>query len=1012
MTRLRRFPMLLRLGTRYARRHRGQTVRAILGLIVVSLVLTTGLGLGDSLEASLEASIEQRFGPVDVVLRSPSAANATLLGAAIEDPALSALGAKGAPTLVVTGSISNPARQRAEAFASLRGVDPREAQALGPLPGGAQEPQGEQVVLSQALAERLDARVGDRLEMRALPLDLNETLGIRTLRANGTLRAGEAHLVPFTLGAGALGVLANLERGDPASLRLGLRSPTGQAFPALDSGREVRALAPLAPGAWNLTVEARADAAFAVTVRVASEPPALEDLVVLVNGTVGAIVPTEGRAAIAPRPTALLPLGRLQDTLGLAGQANQAYLSSPQPAATAALLEQRLGNATWSADATKLDAIERVRRDAGNLSGFILVMGGFTIVASMLLAYVLFASLVEERRSELGIARALGLTRGEVAAAMLLEASIYAGIAAAVGAALGVLLLHGLLALINGYAAQFRAPEFFLHLDPLTLPIAVLGGALLPLATIAAGTLRFARLDPARAIRGSPEDVRVHRAATTAAGIALLAAGALLCLDTLWRLAGVGVAAGGLATLLLSARQRLAAVLASLAGLAYTLWSLYAFDDFPREQSQLDPVLTMLRALVVTLLATALLMASPRPARAAAAAFMRIHRLRRGAYVALRYLAARRGQAGLTAAMVAVVAVIVTVMGTLAATFAGTLARDEGGFELVGQSAFPLTTFPGVLPPEDAAAIVAAHFVPEHRPLGGAQMAFDGRPFREGRFVRFAGVAPGFAAANEYEVADRDSRFASSREAWQAVAQGTAVLASPGYFEPGGLATGGTLQLRAGRENRTYVVAGMLPDVRRGNLFIAHDDVRSMGFPQTTVVLVDAADGADAGALAHRLTNRFQAQGLAFESVQEEVQEAQDLVRVTVMVMQAFLLLGLFVGISATGFLATRAVHERRREIGTLRALGYEAPDVSRAFVLESTLVSAVGLALGVAVGLLVAHAIWWRSLRAFGSGFVLPWGVLAAFAAAVLALTAFASWRPSRQAARLDPSEALRYVE
>ncbi|HEX2065765.1 MAG TPA: ABC transporter permease, partial [Candidatus Thermoplasmatota archaeon] len=642
----------------------------------------------------------------------------------------------------------------------------------------------------------------------------------------------------------------------------------------------------------------------------------------------------------------------------------------------------------------------------------ILVMGGFTIVASMLLAYVLFASLVEERRSELGIARALGLTRGEVAAAMLLEASIYAGLAAVLGAAAGALLLRGLLVLINDQAARFQAPEFFLHFDPLTLPLAVAGGILLPLATIAAGTIRFARLDPSRAIRGAPEDVRVHRMATWAAGLALLAAGAAMAFDPLWRLAGVGVATGGVVTLLLASHRRLAAALAGAGGLAYTLWSLYSFDDFPREQAQLDPVLTMLRALVVTLLATALLAASPRPVRASTAAFMRLRPLRRGAYVALRYLAARRVPAGLTAAMVAVVAVIVTVMGTLAATFAGTLARDEGGFEVVGQSPFPLTTYPGALPAEEAAAIQSSHFVPEHRPLGGVRMAVDGQPFREGRFVRFAGVAPGFAAANGYEVADRDPRYASSRDAWEAVAQGAAVLAPPFYFEPGGLEVGATLQVQVGREDRSYVVAGVLPGVRRGNLFLAHDDVRGMGFPQTTTVLLDVAPGADASALAHRLTDRFQAQGLVFESVAEEVQEAQDLVAVTVMVMQAFLLLGLFVGITATGFLATRAVHERRREIGTLRALGYEAPDVSRAFVLESSLVSSLGLALGVGVGLVVAHAIWWRTVRTYGGAFVLPGGVLAAFAALVLALTALASWRPARQAARLDPSEALRYVE
>jgi putative ABC transport system permease protein len=247
------------------------------------------------------------------------------------------------------------------------------------------------------------------------------------------------------------------------------------------------------------------------------------------------------------------------------------------------------------------------------------------------------------------------------------------------------------------------------------------------------------------------------------------------------------------------------------------------------------------------------------------------------------------------------------------------------------------------------------------------------------------------------------------RAAWQAVASGEALLAPPWYFDSGGLTVGRTLVIEGRGE---YVVAGKVPDARRGDIFLAYDDVRGMGFPQTATVLVRVREGADASALAHRLTEEYQATGLVFESVAEEVQEASDVLQATVLVLQSFLFLGVFVGVSSTGFLAARAVHERRREIGTLRSLGYEARDVGHAFLLESTLVGAIGLVLGIVVGLAVAHSIWWRSVRDFGGDFILPWGVLAAFAVAVLGLTAWASWNPTRRAARLDPAEALRYVE
>lgn len=1013
MSRLARLPMLGRLAARYARRHRAQTVRAVLGLLVVSLILTVGLGLGDSLQASLERSVGTRFGPVDMVVRGPAQFNTTKVA---DMEAAAGPGVHGVPTLVVVGSIADPRSGRAEAFASLRGVVPGEPAVLGPLPGGVAEPGPGQTVLSNALATRLAAQVGDRVTLRLLPQDLNATFGIQTTTGSGALAAGERAEVPFTAGPATLGILATIEgRGLAATLR----SPTGQSIPAQPAGNgdalEARVLGQVAPGGWNLTITAAATGAtnYNATVRVGATPPDLQSLVVTLNATVAGIAPTEGRAAVTARPAALLPMADLEAALGRTGAASHAYFTVDGDAALVAdAVERHLGNETWHADAVQADALTRIRTEAGQVTGFILVMGGFTMVASMLLAYVLFSSLVEERRVELGIARAVGLTRGEVGAAMLLEALIYAVLAAVAGVLVGLGLLAALEPVANAYSAQFNGPPLFLSLEPATIPLALAGGLLLPLGTIAAGTVRFTRLDPSRAIRGSPEDVRVSRRLAVGAGTLLLALGAALSLDRLGRLVGVALAAAGLATLLLAARRRAWAALAAAAGIAATAWSLYTFEAFPPLRRDLDPVFTMLRALAIALLAATLAFASPRPLRALGRLAARIRGLRRAAYAAFRYLAARRVQAGLTAAMVAVVAVVVTVMGTLAAVFAGSLVTQEAGYDLVGQSPFPLTTLPRPLNATDQAQVERMDFVAIHSPFGGARITVGGEPFRQGRNVRFAGVTPAFAAANHYELGDRADAYPNDRAAWDAVAAGQAVVAPAWYFGPGGLEVGDTLEVGSGPQARSYVVAGAIANARRAELFVAHDDVRAMGFPQSAVVFARAAPGTDPAQLAHRLTGLYQADGLAFESVAEEAQEAADLLQASILVVQSFLFLGVFVGIASTGFLAARAVHERMREIGTFRALGYEPADVRRAFVLEATLVGALGLAIGTAVGLAVAHSIWWRTARQGAGPFAVPWDVLAVFWVAVLVLTAVASWGPTRRAARLDPAVALRHVE
>jgi putative ABC transport system permease protein len=100
------------------------------------------------------------------------------------------------------------------------------------------------------------------------------------------------------------------------------------------------------------------------------------------------------------------------------------------------------------------------------------------------------------------------------------------------------------------------------------------------------------------------------------------------------------------------------------------------------------------------------------------------------------------------------------------------------------------------------------------------------------------------------------------------------------------------------------------------------------------------------------------------------------------------------------------SVTERTREIGVRRALGARRSDIRLQFVIESSTISAIGGAVGIGLGIVIARLIarlgGWPTL-------VQPQVVLAAFVFAGLVGVFFGLY-PAAKAAKLDPIEALRY--
>mgnify|MGYP001535007055 FL=1 len=100
------------------------------------------------------------------------------------------------------------------------------------------------------------------------------------------------------------------------------------------------------------------------------------------------------------------------------------------------------------------------------------------------------------------------------------------------------------------------------------------------------------------------------------------------------------------------------------------------------------------------------------------------------------------------------------------------------------------------------------------------------------------------------------------------------------------------------------------------------------------------------------------------------------------------------------------SVTERTREIGLRMSIGAKGIDILAQFLIESILISVTGGLIGVVFG--VGAALVVNGVAHFPI-YIQPWSVILSFAVCTVT-GVFFGWYPAKQAAQLDPIEAIRY--
>jgi putative ABC transport system permease protein len=689
------------------------------------------------------------------------------------------------------------------------------------------------------------------------------------------------------------------------------------------------------------------------------------------------------------------------------------------------LREAVAGMAGVQIDAPKATMLDDAESRGAGLTQIFTMIGSFSVMAGILLLINLFVMLAEERKTELGMLRAVGFTRRRLTRAFAIEASLYAVVAAAAGAVAGIgigWLVAVVAGSIFGAAGQGSAPP--LVLEPVSLAIGAGTGLVISLLTIWATSLRIARLNIIRAIRDLPEPkiTRVRKRTLVLGAVGILAGAAVGFAgyfgdNALALSLGVPVAAFSASPLLrrlLPERPARLVVAGTVLG-----WGLAVYPLFPDIMAADDITVFVVQGVVLT--AGAVSLASSID-RVWAFAIDRLARGGRGLAprLGLAYPLARRFRTSMLLGMFSLVIFTVTIMTLMSASIAGntdaTVERVAAGFDVV------LDTNPA-----NPVAVAALTERPDVAAVAGlirGVATFDAAHLDVGRSWPVTSFDADMLEQGAPGLFRHDPVYASDEAAYRAVLDDPSLAIVPEDFLVAGLddavlAVGDTFSFvdpATGRSSE-LTIAGVGEADWLGNGAMVNGEVTEALFGDQRVVdrfYIAAADGADADALAAAVNADLLAHGADASTFTTMGTAGMGELLGFIALLRGFLGLGLLVGIAGLGVVMVRAVRERRHEIGMLRAMGFRTGIVRAAMLSEAGLIAVQGTVIGAALGLLQTRTLLAGS-DSFGDvppAFVVPWvGLLVILGLPLVASLAATAW-PASRAAAIKPAVALRAAD
>jgi putative ABC transport system permease protein len=921
-----RRPMFRKIAYQLVVRRPWQSALMVTGMMFGSAAILAMATMADTLDQTAAQTLNESWGNVDLTVTNGGRPfSPDVVGRLRDDPTVARRVAGISGGLDLVGSLGDVDRSLGEPIVQVSGIDQTTGDAVGAfqLNVGSQLAVAQlatgQAVLTQELADRLQARPGDRLMVRI-----------------GQPGGGSRQLDLRLAGIASRGPGAAYGRISAVFLPL----PELQRVTAIPFINIVRIRA---PGRDAAEVHAAHDAAPAV------------------------------RHALASLP----------------------------------------GAASLDVREVKADDLAFTARSMATTRPVFIGLSLFVVLAAVALVVNLFLTLAEERRPRLAVLRALGLSRAGMMVMSLMEAGLYALAGSLLGGILGlgyaayeILVKTWPLTSVPGIS-YLNAPRF--GPTPASVVLAISCGILVSLITVALAGIRTSRMSISSAVKELPDPVIPRQQWWRWAWLGFLAlCGAFAVAMPAVQLRAIGgalliVAAAGALRGRLPDRARL-----TMAGAALTAWSLalpFGSGFFMATTISLAIVGLVMAVCGITLMVAANLRLLE---RLVAAGSVRLGATLRPplAYLTRRPIrtALTTGTFGITLAAISFFAVITHGTGPNYASF-------SNGWDLVVTSAGdPSLTLPVSVQRRIAKqmAFVTTHYVGPFKMVGPNAAISD---WNQGFFAIIALSDEQFDHP-PVQLENLAVQYSTAPQVWRAVRDdpnlaifslqsGRETLflgdpTNPVRFK----VVGGTSSYILNPENYLWMIVS-----QRGL-----DRIQATGVG--TTLLAQVTQGTDPAAVTLDVRRVMSGNGVNAVTTRELLDREQAYGEWFNSIFTDLLDAALVVGVLSLAILALRAVIDRRRAIGVLRAIGYQQPAVLGALMVEVLIATFLGIAAGLGVGLATSYAIAVSQSNGQLRGLALDPIILLVPVGLVIVAVVAASIGPALRAAHIPPAEALRIVD